>query len=1065
MDVTLICGRAGSGKTAAVIDAIRGALARGLTCYYLVPQQATLSCERYLCKQLGGLWGVEVISPQRLCKRVLQTAGQPQKTLLDAQGARLLLARAALDCAGELKLYGGSAYKVGFVDDCLATLRHAKAHALAPDDLLQVSESLSEGLLAARLHDTAVLYREMEANTAAVGGWDALDEVDCAIAAMIANPGVLGGSAVFIEEWDAGTPQMLNLLTSLLRSCAMGVVSLRLSPHRDIDADPFVVGQEIKAHILRELPGAVDVINLPDALEETALRHVERQLFAPNPMRYEGKPEALRLYVFPDAQQECRAVAAGIVGLIEQGKTWGEICVAFADEAYLPVLGRVMQEAGIPFFVDGPADSLTHPLMRMVLQWLTAAAQGLPAMACIGAMKNGLWPLANPEVIGGEETWPQDYHRAVMDMQTYLAHRGLTGARAWQREWEHPGSGEYDMERLNALRMAFGGALLWAQEALTKPVGAFAEQMAARLEGMSPQLELLRQQLLQMGEDGRLPQGAAQAQAAQVPRATEVLAGALEQMAAYLPEASLPPRDLVRLLQAGLAGSGLGAVPPRVDEVLIARVGYSVVPAVTQLFLVGASESALQPAATPGLFSLDDTARMPGIGKGMAPGAQSAQAKHDAAIYRLCSGTQGLWLSYALRAGGSLHRPSGLMLALREMFGGKEGRLPIRQGRLPQTLDWHQEALAVAGMPEDIDQRAADLRRADPERFDRWVQAMDLPMAVDPAHAALLLRERVISTSRLETYAKCSWRYFVQYGLRPERERLARPDGAAIGSLLHEALSKLVGKQIADDPAEVSVVLEQVFADKAPHLRQTAHGRALCARLDGVLREAVAAVNEQTRHTAFRPVLVEARFGANAKLGALQLGDSGVRVEGIFDRIDAAHIGGQDHLVVVDYKTSASAVNDAKRERGQQVQMYLYMAAALEAWPKAFGWAAVPAGMALQGICPNWGDDAAKSRQLDFRWQGRFAAKDEVLQLLDDSFIPGREMQVLPLTPTEKGTLPGRAACTAEQLRELTNAVVGQANEQVKHMLAGEAAPAADPADCTYCDHRAGCLVRGGRRT
>ncbi|MBQ3270565.1 MAG: hypothetical protein IJH09_11675, partial [Clostridia bacterium] len=79
---------------AALIETLRRGMAGGAQLHLVVvPKQLTLQTERNLLRALGlrGSFQLQVLSPERLCGRVFEAAGQPEGVRVDERG-RVMLA-------------------------------------------------------------------------------------------------------------------------------------------------------------------------------------------------------------------------------------------------------------------------------------------------------------------------------------------------------------------------------------------------------------------------------------------------------------------------------------------------------------------------------------------------------------------------------------------------------------------------------------------------------------------------------------------------------------------------------------------------------------------------------------------------------------------------------------------------------------------------------------------------------------------------------------------------------------------------------------------------------------
>ncbi len=190
------------------------------------------------------------------------------------------------------------------------------------------------------------------------------------------------------------------------------------------------------------------------------------------------------------------------------------------------------------------------------------------------------------------------------------------------------------------------------------------------------------------------------------------------------------------------------------------------------------------------------------------------------------------------------------------------------------------------------------------------------------------------SPTRLETYAKCPYRYFADRVLRLKD---TGADVAAMrkGSILHHVLQQYFDPEVKKDPAEP---LEKFIAremaegfQKHPMSWKEPYEEALDRReLFEMLRDFLEFETARLQDTSFRPFRVEYSFGDSGKndASALQLEGAGkkkLKLRGRVDRIDRD--AGKKYAVVMDYKRSAK-FKAADLELGTALQLPLYLLAA-----------------------------------------------------------------------------------------------------------------------------------------
>ena len=94
----------------------------------VVPKQLTLATEQLLLGELGlkGSFRIQVLSAERLCARIFESAGSPDGARIDDRG-RVMLVRAAVRAAEErLTIYRGAQNRRGFPERAASQLERIR---------------------------------------------------------------------------------------------------------------------------------------------------------------------------------------------------------------------------------------------------------------------------------------------------------------------------------------------------------------------------------------------------------------------------------------------------------------------------------------------------------------------------------------------------------------------------------------------------------------------------------------------------------------------------------------------------------------------------------------------------------------------------------------------------------------------------------------------------------------------------------------------------------------------------------------------------------------------------
>jgi ATP-dependent helicase/nuclease subunit B len=171
MTIRLIIGRAGTGKTATCLDAVREELRRqpaGPLLILLVPEQATFQTEYALASTPGlqGFIRAQVLSFRRMAFRVLQEVGGAARAHIGDLGKRMMLRCLLEQQAAQLKVFRHAAGQPGFTETIARTLSELKSYCVGYEELADTIDLLNSTggteQLAGKLADISLLYNCLE---------------------------------------------------------------------------------------------------------------------------------------------------------------------------------------------------------------------------------------------------------------------------------------------------------------------------------------------------------------------------------------------------------------------------------------------------------------------------------------------------------------------------------------------------------------------------------------------------------------------------------------------------------------------------------------------------------------------------------------------------------------------------------------------------------------------------------------------------------------------------------------------------------------------------------------
>ena len=262
MTVQFILGRSGSGKTHYCLEAIKAELSRsprGCPLILLVPEQATFQMEQALLAdgRLGGYNRANVLSFDRLARRILWETGTPQLPLLSEFGKQMVIRRLLQQLQGQITTFQRVTDRSGFVKQLSATISELRQYRHKPEQLRLEYEQLSQTddpslkPLTDKLTDLALIYKSYQdyINNRFLDPDDFLDLA----ASCCGQVSFLRRACLWVDGFAGFTPQQYHILANMIHFAERTEISLCLDPHSSQTQITFDCPNE---------PGRLDSANL-----------------------------------------------------------------------------------------------------------------------------------------------------------------------------------------------------------------------------------------------------------------------------------------------------------------------------------------------------------------------------------------------------------------------------------------------------------------------------------------------------------------------------------------------------------------------------------------------------------------------------------------------------------------------------------------------------------------------------------------------------------------------------------------------------------------------------------
>ncbi|HXG46123.1 MAG TPA: PD-(D/E)XK nuclease family protein [Methylomirabilota bacterium] len=965
MRARFLLGPAGSGKTHRCLAEIRAALtdlSATKPLVLLAPKQATFQWERQLLAEpsLPGYTRLHILSFERLAAFIFESLQVPVPELLGEDGRVMVLRALLAEHQDRLKLFRGSALAPGFALQLSRQIRELQHHQASPALLDELAARAGpHGSLGRKLHDFALLLR-------AYRDWlrrhqlrDADSLLDGAVEVLktAASPCRDGETAFRLDGlWLDGfaqlTPQELRLLAEVVPRSGRATLAFCLDPESPADPawhSPWAVisrtvrqcqdalaavpGVEVEVECLARNEGAGRFATAP------ALQHLERHWAAPRPgvSNESGhRTAAVRVVACPHPEAEAQFAAREIVRFVRAGGRYRDVAVLVRQlDLYHDPIRRVFGRYEIPLFLDRREPVAHHPLAELTRCALRTVAFGWRHEDWFGALKSGL---VHPAA-------------AVID---HLENEAL--ARGWEgKTWQTPLSLSADAataRELEALRVKIVPAFRRLGQVLA---GAPSGRALARG---------LRDFWAALGVEETLTQWSRPAEGvgeSEFAPLHETVWGQmqtwLDHLALAFAEESLPVSRWLPILDAGLSGLTVGVIPPALDQVLVGAIDRSRNPDLRRAYVLGVNETVFPgPVSTQSLLTTQEREQLERLGRPLGPDARLEMGHERFYGYVACTrAREQVVLTYALRsAEGRVLNPSPFVSHVRRLLPD----LALEEFRGPGNW-WETEHVCEAAGPlfeamasphtsrgpeGDILAflRGQSSRAAMLDRFER-LRSLGSETGLRPEQARRLYgRTLQTSVSRLEQFAACPFRFFVNSGLHAEERQRLEFDLRERGSFQHEVLAAFHERIVAEGrrwrDLGVEEAAERIGAlcdELAPRfndglLLASPENRFAIGAHKRALQRVIRTLVEWMAQYDFDPAVVEIAFGREGPLPALELeldAETRLSLQGRIDRVDLYRPGGSEDAlaVVIDYKSGFRRLERRRIESGLQQQLPAYL--------------------------------------------------------------------------------------------------------------------------------------------
>lgn len=1025
-----------------------------------------------------GIMNIDVLSFVRLAYRIFEETGGQALPVLDDEGKNLILRKIAGDYEKDLKVLKGNMKKLGYISEVKSVLSEFDQYDIGEEELRQMKAAAGENSrLYYKLQDLEVLYIGFKKYLE--DRFITKEELLDALCRVVKGSDILKESTIVLDGFTGFTPVQNRLLGELLEVCREVIVTVTMDDRENpyVYKHPyqlFALGKHTVTSLIQI--AAERKVSVEDPLclyerplyrfcDNSAMEFLERNIFRYSKECYKEKQGAVRIHVARNPREEAMKAAGRVRNLVRtKGYRYRDIGVIVSNmEVYGDDLGQAFDLYEIPVFMDHKRSILLNSFVEYIRSLLNMVKDNFSYESVFRFLRTNLSGFTYGE---------------VDELENYVIALGIRGYKKWQESWIRRTKymEEENLEILNHNRVRLVekvDTLVYVLRQRSKTVKDVTMALYEFMVREELQLKLQRQSEA-FQEAGEL------ALAKEYSQVYRILIELFDKFVELLGDEKVTMDEYLKLLDAGLEEARVGVIPPGIDQVVVGDMQRTRLKDIKALIFVGANDTFLPGALIrSGLLTERDRDKFATGKIHLSPGGKEKAYEQKFYLYmNLTKPSETLDIYYSkVSADGKSIRPSYLIQEMQRLFSGLEIEDEEKQAFSAQ--EWTPRLgmqKVIRGFQDGnaMDQEWQELYswyKRQPQWQYRVEELMKSGFYTRPADgltkevAKQLYGEHFQdSITRIERFSACAFAHFLTYGLRLRERQTYEFQPLDLGNVCHSAL-EYYSRKLKEEHLSWTEIEEEkrqeYIDDSVEHaisdygnsvLYSSARNEYMIERMKRLLTRTIWALTKQLEAGDFVPVAYEMRF-ENGKI----------------DRVDLCKDKDKVYVKVLDYKTGSKAFDVVALYHGLQLQLMVYMDAAVKMTQKHYPDSEViPAGVFYYRLNDPLVEKKVVGEEEEI-WQkvlkelkvdGVMNLKDETLEHLDHCQVG--ESAVIPVKYNKNGSLSKNSKVASEQEFEvMMRHALGKVFKVHQKILSGEVAAfpyrRKQESGCDYCVYRHIC--------
>ncbi len=937
MSLKIIYGTAGSGKTQKCFDYIDDVINNTKqNVVYVVPEQYSLEAERTISAYFSkkALDRVEVLSPDRLAKRVFCTVGPIMCDFVDDNAKLMIVEKAIIKVFGKLVYFTKNADVAGFALVILSLIKTLKSNCISPNNLKKLVNEAENVSLKYKLYDLFLIYSEYE-KFFDFPYYDSDDNMT-RLSEKIEEFNLFKNTHFVFDNFVSFSKQQFKVIEAILKKSPCVVFSLTTNDLKFTDKYQLFYKSQMTAEKLFDLAYHNNINVLPNdytdhcCSENQELNFLKNNYFSYKKNIYSKKTNNIYICKSDNYNNEIEQIAQEIYRLVrEENYRYRDFAVITRNTGvYYPIIRDTFERYDIFYNITETKYSNSNFLYNALMSVFDVVINKYSFDSVFNFIRSFLCKLDD---------------ESKFLLENYILETG-NREKIWTEKNEVTFKGSFSDNEL----LKISKSLNYVRKCFFTFTDNFKGRKSVK-EIIYAYLELLKftdaektvTEIIKTFRNNGNNEAADE-----ISSVYNHIITSLNQMVLYFGDDLITFEKFYKILKSALSNTAIDTLPSGVDDVIITSIDRFQALKSKVVFIVGVSEGVIPCGyINEGIFK-DSELDMMGIEE------NTVQKHYDEnyVIYRLFSSAEDkLYISYPTADNeGNTVGASSIISNIKNIFPEisqlqnmyeKINKLEEVEGILPtfnKLIKYNSE-----GFWNTVS-KWYKVNRPDLYNIIKSAKKYtNLPPKLQNDIIKKLYGSEIKSSiSRIERYNQCHFAYFIRYGLNVDERKKYKLEARDYGTYMHEIIEKFsayaeefgwknITEEICKEKAYelTNEVLSNNLSDfYTESKRQTYLFNKITSTMNTVLWN----ITGFYKDSGYISIGHEVSFDDDAEFKPITLTLSDgtvVKLRGKVDRADIKRTANGDFVSIVDYKSSAKDISFERILCGIQIQLPIYISA------------------------------------------------------------------------------------------------------------------------------------------